>query len=268
MALALAVMLAVSAAATAESGARQAGLGHARLDAILDIYVRDGLVYYRALRRERSSIDRYVASLDVAPGAWPRAEQIAFWLNAYNALVLRTVIDRYPIRGSASQYPAGSIRLIPGAFDGRRHDVGGRSLTLDEIEALLSGFDDPRLFLALGRGAIGSPRLRSEAFHADRLETQLESVVGDFAATKRQVDVDRAARRLRVSPVVGWQEESFVTAYAGVAGEFDARSPIERAVLALIGPHLLPREREFIAADEFTMEYLELDWRLNDLSGF
>ena len=102
-------------------------------------------MYYRALQRERASIDRYVASLDVSLDSQARAEQIAFWLNTYNALVLRTVIDRYPIRGSAPPYPAGSIRQIPGAFDGRRHRVAGRSLTLDDIEAILGEFGDPRV---------------------------------------------------------------------------------------------------------------------------
>ena len=126
---------------TTVSGAtveRQSPVSHARLDAILDIYVRDGLVYYRALQRERGSIDRYVASLDVSLDGRSQAEQTTFWLNAYNALVLRTVIDRYPIRDSAPPFPAGSIRQIPGAFDGRRHRVGGRSLTLDEESELFS----------------------------------------------------------------------------------------------------------------------------------
>ncbi|HAK56236.1 MAG: DUF547 domain-containing protein [Vicinamibacterales bacterium] len=248
--------------------AGQTAVGHSRLDAILDIYVRDGRVYYRALRLERSSLDRYVASLDVAVDALPREEQAAFWLNAYNALVLRTVVDRYPIRGAAPQYPPGSIRQIPGAFDGRRFSVGGRNVTLDEIEAQLTEFGDPRLLLALGRGALGSPRLRSEAFRPDRLEQQLQAVVTDFVATEQQVNVDGSDGRLRVSPILGWRAPSFIAAYADESAAPGARSPVERATLVLIGPHLLPREREFIAADEFVMEYLDFDWRLNDLTGF
>ena len=262
------VVVIASATASGSTGERQAAVSHARLDAILDIYVRDGRVYYRALQRERASIDRYVASLDVSLDSQARAEQIAFWLNTYNALVLRTVIDRYPIRGSAPPYPAGSIRQIPGAFDGRRHRVAGRSLTLDDIEAILGEFGDPRVFLALGRGAVGSPRLRSEAFRPETIDTQLDAVVADFVATERQVDVDRAAGRLRVSPILGWREADVIAAYPDEPGRFGSRSPIERAVLTLISPHLLPRELEFVAADEFVMEYLENDWRLNDLTGF
>ena len=78
---------------------------HRPFDEILDIYVRDGLVYYRALKSERGRFDRYLQSLadtsaETVKG-WAPERQLAFWINAYNASVLRTVIDHYPIRGKA-----------------------------------------------------------------------------------------------------------------------------------------------------------------------
>ena len=61
--------------------------------------------------RSVRGLDQFVASLAGASiDSAPRAEQIAFWLNAYNALVLRTVIDHYPIRLRAANYPAHGIR--------------------------------------------------------------------------------------------------------------------------------------------------------------
>src|SRR3954470_9055758 len=69
---------------------------HRPLDQILDVYVRDGLVYYRALKSDRGRLDRYVASLNVPAAtytAWPRGQKMAFWVDAYNAFVLETVID-------------------------------------------------------------------------------------------------------------------------------------------------------------------------------
>src|SRR5439155_22979982 len=77
------------------------------IDFILDTYVRDGEVYYRALKSDRARLDSYVASLAGAPVAQqPRDTQLAFWLNAYNAIVLRTVIDHYPVQGRSADYPA------------------------------------------------------------------------------------------------------------------------------------------------------------------
>src|SRR6476646_9562515 len=96
------------------------------IDFILDTYVRDGEVYYRALKSDRARLDTYVASLSAAPVAQQaRDTQLAFWLNAYNALVLRTVIDHYPIQGRSADYPAKSIRQISGAFERLTHRVGG-----------------------------------------------------------------------------------------------------------------------------------------------
>ena len=78
--------------------------------------VRDGLVYYRALRGERGRLDRYVASLNVPAATydgWPREQKMAFWVNAYNAFVLQTVINHYPIRGRSATYPATASGRFP-----------------------------------------------------------------------------------------------------------------------------------------------------------
>ena len=275
LAAAIVASSALHAAVHAVVEATQAGASPGpqddRFDAILDLYVRDGLVYYRALQLERTNIDRYVASLDVASAvydAWPRTRQVAFWLNAYNAFVLRTVIDHYPIRSRAGAYPANSIRHVPGAFDGARHRAAGRLVSLDEIEkAILPDFGEPRVQLALGRGAVGSGRLRSEVFRADRLESQLTRVVAEFTATPRHISLDRAGQRLHMSAIIGWHDAAFAAAYADQADAFAERSPIERAVIALIEPHLLPLERSFIRANDFVVEYQEFDWNLNDLTG-
>src|SRR3954447_23169567 len=96
-----------SPAAIAQASASADTL-HRPFDQVLDTNVRDGFVYYRALKSERGRLDRYAASLNVAAtayDAWPREEKMAFWVNAYNAFVLQTVVDRYPIRGTSPKYP-------------------------------------------------------------------------------------------------------------------------------------------------------------------
>ena len=140
-ALVLAVVVLMSATSAFDGHTlAQAGAAdtlHKPLDQILDLNVRDGDVYYRALRSDRARLDRYVASLNVPAAtyqSWSREQQMAFWVNAYNAFVLQTVIDHYPIKGSSKDYPANSIRQIPGAFEQIKHRAAGQSLTLDEIE--------------------------------------------------------------------------------------------------------------------------------------
>jgi hypothetical protein len=245
---------------------------HRPFDQILDVNVRDGLVYYRALRSERGRLDRYVASLNVPAATlegWSREHKMAFWLNAYNAIVLQTVINRYPIQGTSKSYPANSVRQIPGAFEQAKHRIAGRSVTLDEIEkTILTQFQEPRLHLALGRGALGSGRLRSEAFSGDRLVKQLDDIQKEFVNESAMLRIDRAAGQVSVTPIVSWHESEFVAAYdKGASGTFAQRSAIERAIIAFITPHLLPLEKDFLQKNEFRVTYHPFDWRLNDLTG-
>lgn len=245
---------------------------HAPLDEILDTYVRDGLVYYRALQASRARLDRYIASLDVSPAAyasWPRGQQAALWLNAYNALVLRTVVDHYPIRGRSGDYPRDSIRQVPGAFDRTLWRVAGRSVTLDVIEQrVLPTFGDPRMYFALGRGAVGGGRLRSEAFSAGRLEEQLADVEAECPRRAGCALLDRTAATLTVSTIFSWRSDEFVAVYAGRAGAiFAARSPIERAIVGFLLPHLTPTERDELARERVRIVFGSFDWRLNDLGG-
>ncbi len=265
----LAVVLVVAASVQAAPALRAQADPHATLDRILDVYVRDGMVYYAALRGERAGLDRYVASLEQA--SWVAgaadADRRAFWINAYNALVLRTVINAYPIAGKGEGYPAASIGQIPGAFDKTKHRVAGQVLTLDEIEkTVIAGFADPRMLIALGRGTLGSGRLRSEAYTAAKLNEQLDQAVMEFVKRADVVRVDRALGVVEVSPFFSWRESAFVESYTAGGTKWGKRSPLERALMVMTYPHRLPTEREFLDLDTFQMKFGAYDWRLNDLS--
>ena len=245
---------------------------HRPFDEILDIYVRDGLVYYRALKSERGRFDRYVKSLADTSAetvkSWAPERQLAFWINAYNAAVLRTVIDHYPIRGRAPEYPANSIRQIPGAFERATHRAGGRTFTLDALERdVIAGFGDPRALFALGRGAKGGGRLKSEAFTAGRLDTQLTTMTSELVTRRELVFVDVQGGQLSVSPIFSWREAAFVKMADKAPEVFAARSALERAVLALIDPLLVPNESRFLQKNTFRMVFHDFDWTLNDLTG-
>jgi hypothetical protein len=239
-------------------------------DQILDLYVRGGDVYYRALKSDRAKLDGYVNQLGTAiVDKRPREEQIAFWLNAYDALVLRTVIDHYPIAGRAADYPAKSIRQIPGAFERTPHRVAGRSLTLDQIEKeVLPEFHDPRVYFALGRGAVGGGRLRSEAFVPARLEDQLAEVAAECVTRAQCAQLDHEGGKMAVSSIFSWHEKEFADAYGDKAPAAVAnRSPIERAAVAFVFPKLQSAERDMIEKNTFQVVYKPFDWTLNDLTG-
>ncbi len=243
---------------------------HRPLDQILDVNVRDGLVYYRALKGERGRLDRYIASLNVPAAtynAWSKPQQIAFWVNTYNAVILQTVINHYPIRARSASYPAVSIRQIPG-YEQAPFRAAGRGVTLEQIEkTILPEFKEPRVYLALGRGAVGSGRLRSEAYTGDRLEKQLAELQQEFVTDRQMLRIDRLTGQMSVTPIISWREQEFIAAYDHADPTFAQRSPIERAILTFIKPALLPLETEFVQQNAFKVTFHEFDWRLNDLTG-
>ena len=111
--ISLILLLAFAPAAEAQS------FDHAAFDSVLSSYVVRGGVDYKGLEADRTRLDAYVARLgDAAENnfrTWPRGEQIAFLINAYNAITLVQVIDHYPIRRSmrpaALVRPANSVSL-------------------------------------------------------------------------------------------------------------------------------------------------------------
>ena len=273
--LAAAAVLMATAVATAQNYQPSPDLDslHVPFDALLELHVRDGLVYYRALQADRARLNRYIASLNApnivsAYAKWTNDQKKAFWLNAYNAVVMQTVVNHYPIRGTAKGYPANSIRQIPGAFERLPHTIAGKPVTLDQIEnTILGELDDPRVYLALGRGAIGSGRLRSEAFGTKMVDKQLDQAKAQFATTPRWAKVDALARKVSISPIVSWRAPAFIEEYADNSFDLPKREPIERAVIGFLRPHLLAAEEEFIKQNTFQLTYEPFDWRLNDLTG-
>jgi hypothetical protein len=140
-------------------------------------------------------------------------------------------------------------------------------VTLDEIEkTILPAFGDPRLYLALGRGSVGGGRLRSEAYASARLDQQLSAMASECLTRRHCMQIDHAARIIRVSPVFGWHEAEFAKAY-GSGSRFPKRSAIDRAIFNFIEPHMLPTEVALLADSRSAVRYLDYDWRLNDLSG-
>jgi hypothetical protein len=158
---------------------------------------------------------------------------------------------------------------VSGAFERLPHRVAGRTLTLDQIEqTVLAGFHDPRVYFALGRGAAGSGRLRSEAFLPARIEEQLADVASECVTRAQCLSIDREAGKVNASSIFSWRESDFSAALATAAPPaFASRAPIERAIIAFVMPKLLPIEKEMLQKNTFQFVYTPFDWTLNDLTG-
>ncbi len=250
---------------------------HAIFDSVLARFVQDGRVDYAALQAERAQLDRYlerVASVSAEEfRAWPRSERIAYLINAYNAYVLQTVIDHYPIRGTGFfgklvhpkrfAFPSNSIRHIGGVFDGIRHRVAGREMTLDDIEhgTLRAEYREPRIHFALVCAAASCPPLRREAYRGDRLDEQLDDQARLFLNDPRQNRYEVQRGRVYLSKLFDWFGEDF----AGFAAEdgYSADAKLN-GVLSFISRYVRQPIAEFLRGGGYEVHFLDYDWTLND----
>ena len=233
---------------------------HRLLAEVLARFVKDGRVDYAGLQRDRRLLDSYRTQLaDVTESqlkAWPREQQLAFWINAYNASVLATVIDHHPIsRGTlvGLAFPANSIWQIAGAFKAARHKVAGRMRSLDNIEhdIVRPGFHEPRVHMALVCAARGCPPLRADPFVSARLNSQLDEQTRSYLADRvHGLHLDPGAQRLAISSIFKWFADDF-TAGGGVR-EFLARHAADAALAIAIRD---PANK---------LGFLAYDWTLNE----
>ncbi|MFN2567708.1 MAG: DUF547 domain-containing protein, partial [Gemmatimonadaceae bacterium] len=177
---------------------------HGVFDMLLRRHVADGLVDYDAFARAPEFRQYLDALARTDPERLPPAEQLALWVNAYNAYTIHLVNahgERESIRNINRSL--GLLRL-KGPWKERLARVGGCVYTLDEVENAIirKRFREPRIHFALVRAARGCPPLRSEAYRGERLDAQLEDQARRFlleSPEKNRVDV--ASRTVYVSPI-------------------------------------------------------------------
>jgi hypothetical protein len=241
--------------------------------AVLKTYVnQNGMVDYRGLKNNSGRLISFAAALGVVPPdvyqKWSVKEKIAFWINAYNALTLKAIIDHYPIQSSffgSFVYPRNSIRQIPGVWDKLRFSVMGRDMTLDDIEhgTLRKDFNEPRIHMALVCAAMSCPPLRNEPYVGEKLDQQLDDQARRFLANPRKFAINRDQGKVYLSPIFKWFGEDFVKTY-GTAKEFAGFSLAERAVLNFITKYIKGQDQEYLRQGGYTISYLDYDWSLNE----
>ncbi len=198
-------------------------IDHSAWNAMLGAYVTDGLVDYDAFQRD----PRFATYLDqlsrVQAAALPRNEQLAYWINVYNAYTIALLNGRKERKSIRNINKVLGVTLkSPWAEPIVKADR--RTLTLDDVEheIIRQQFKDPRIHVALVCAAMGCPPLRSEAFAADRLDAQLDDQARRFLAQTAKNRVDVKSGTVYGSPIFTWYREDFGGSLEGV-GAFWAK---------------------------------------------
>lgn len=220
-------------------------------DRALSKHHRDGGLDYAGLAADRAGLDLYLASLAGArPDAWSEDRQLAFWTNAYNAVVTKHVLDRYP--------GIESVRKVGGFFDKLTFPVAGEERTLDAIEKKARELD-PRVHFAVVCASASCPDLRGEAYRAERIDAQLEEQTRQFLANgEKGLRFDAEEGELWLSSIFKWYAGDFTGGSTLVA--YFARGGVVEWIL----PHLPEELARRIADEEPAVKYMDYDWSLND----
>jgi hypothetical protein len=225
-------------------------IDHGAWQAFLARYVRiapDGVhrvAYGQVTEADRERLERYIATLaGERLERYARDEQLAYWINLYNALVVREVLDHYPL---------GSVRdLDEGAGPWHRElvEIDGVPLSLHDIDRYILRpiWDDLRILYALSCGAVGCPDLRAEPYRGAVIDRQLTRAAMTYINDPRCILIE--ADRLVVSSLFRWHRGEF---------EDDDRRVISH-LLAFAEPRLAMKLQQF---DRISGEMF--DWRLND----
>lgn len=230
-------------------------------DSLLRATVAGGAVDYAVAARD-PRLGRFIESLGAAsPEAvisWSRAQQIAFYINAYNAITIQTIVDAMPVK---------SIRDIkPNPWDNARWMVGGRTLSLDTIEhkKLRKDLREPRVHFVLVCAARSCPDLPARAILPGRVDEQLDGAARVFFGDTSKNRINREEARLELSPILHWFGKDFIgwsgLSAGSVAGK---RSEVEVAVIRTMAAFVSAKDKEFLTSGSFEVVYNEYDWGLN-----
>lgn len=190
---------------------------HALLSQVLGKYVNEeGKVDYKSLAGDRATLDAYLGFVAATspkqdPSLFPtRQDQEAYWLNAYNGLAIRGVIDRPGIKSVQDN--------LADFFYLTKYVMGGKKVSLYTLEnkVVRPTFSDPRVHFALNCQSAGCPRLPQAAYDPKTLEAELDGYAREFCTTPAKVYVD-AAGTVHMSQIFEWYAKDFVAAGGQVA---------------------------------------------------
>lgn len=267
----LLMFLAAACSAPPAPAVAETGDPDAALASLLRHVDGAGWVDYAALKADEDQVRRYASVLaGVTPADYESmddAARIAFWINAYNGLTLKAIVDHYPIQPgllTALVYPRNSIRQIPGVWDELQFVVAGEAVTLDHIEhgILRVEFDEPGIHMALVCAAVSCPPLRNEPFRADRLQEQFADQTRTFVSDPNRFRVDLEENIVFLSKIFQWYGSDFIRSYG--TPEFGGHSDAERAVLHYLSLQLSPAVAAYLRKGAYEIRYLDYDWSLNE----
>ncbi len=235
----------LSACSVSKKSSDSKPVDHALWDSLLSKNVdADGWVDYQGFQTDSASLIEYLQLLSSAhpnDQYWSDDEQLAYWINAYNAFTVKLIIDHYPV--SSIKDIKNGIPFVNTVWDIKFIEIEGHSYDLNNIEhgIIRKHFNEPRIHFAVNCASVSCPVLAKEAYTADKLDQQLT----------------RSARRFLADPLRNRVSEGKVSSiFTWFKGDFTAGSLSLRDFINKYAPEPLPEDKD--------ITFLDYDWNLNE----
>jgi Protein of unknown function, DUF547 len=233
---------------TIRNNGKSQPVSHAIWDDLLHQYVTpEGWVDYQGFIRDSTRLNQYLNLIKTAhpnEKTWSRNEQLAYWINAYNAFTVQLIVRHYPV-ASIKDIKRG-VPFVNTVWDLKFIKIEGFTYDLNNIEhnIIRPAFKDARIHAAINCASYSCPPLRAEAFTADRLDAQLTDGMRRFVSDPLRNRI--SAERVELSEIFKWFKGDFERD-AGTVTDFINR---------FMPPATIGKSAN--------VQYIDYDWRLND----
>lgn len=221
---------------------------HLPWDQLLKSHVgTDGKVNYKGFIKDKAKLEAYLKTLsENAPdrSKWSKKEQLAYWINAYNAFTVKLIVDNYPTESIRDLGPKLKIPMVSDVWHYKFFKIGGKESSLDEIEhsILRKEFEEPRIHFAINCASVSCPPLLNEAFVSEKLESQLQKVAVNFINDPKRNKI--TPESAQVSSIFSWFK-----------GDFTKKGSLNDFLNQYSKVKLKPNAK---------ISFLDYDWNLNE----
>jgi len=235
-------------------------ISHAIFDDLLKKYVTPaGVVNYKGFIQDSTQFNAYLALLEnnhPNKKNWSKNEQLAYWINAYNAFTVKLIIDHYPVK-SIKDIKSG-IGFVNSVWDIKFINIEEQEYDLNNIEhsIIRKEFDEPRIHFAVNCASYSCPRLRNEAFFADRLDEQLDDQARLFFNDQRKNKII-SKDKVVLSSLLKWYSTDFTN--KGIISRIFGGKGRSKNLIKFVNPYVdidLDKDAE--------IEFMTYRWDLNE----
>lgn len=232
---------------------------YSEFNSVLKKYVKGNSVYYAQLLDDKEILIAFTDKLSgISPNSHPddfksREAKLAYWINAYNAFILKVVVENYPVESIKD------INFIGFTIWLNKNNIGGEEISFKALEddIIRDEFKDPRIHFAINCASISCPPLKNSAYFPETFNNQMDESTKSFVNDRNNFRIDEEKGTLYLSSIFDWYDDDF---FDWLLKNKDIENPHFLDYIKLYYDGQIKEEWY-----TFEIEFFEYNWQLNDL---